>query len=54
MTNLLIKVILVPQKADTDKGRLTKKGEDVLDIDEFIYFYQLLTQREELEDLFEK
>ncbi len=40
-----------PQTADTDKTR-TKKGEDCLNMDEFLVFYQMLTKREEIEDLF--
>ena len=41
------------QSADTNKTK-NKKGDDCLDIEEFIRFYQLLTRREEVENLFEK
>ena len=40
-------------KADTNK-ETTKKGDDCLDLNEFIVFYQMLTKRDEIGALFEK
>ncbi|KAI0239686.1 1-phosphatidylinositol 4,5-bisphosphate phosphodiesterase delta-1 [Lamellibrachia satsuma] len=41
------------QEADTNKSQ-KKKGEDSLDLDEFLHFYKLMTHREELQQLFDK
>ena len=40
--------------ADVKKDVKTKKKEDCLDIDEFILFYQMMTKRDEVDELFEK
>jgi len=39
--------------ANTD-GDMTRKGEEGLNLEEFITFYQLITKREEIEEIFKK
>ena len=42
---------LVTQQADTNKSE--NKKEDVLDVEEFMEFYKLITHREEIQSLFD-